>query len=380
MAKKTGPRASANPELDRTTIKCIERSATGVLDTIQKKKQPELKFPVRSLSNVEYDKSKGFFELGDSISTRTLTVNSVKTFAQTLKLMSLSKQMVQENNYATKREAYYVSKNWGDARFDEQPESDTVMDDVEAMFSLDGVTREQLRYVPDEHGGAVAGELIVIDRDPNTHEPIEIDCTKFGTGAYTIPSSVEHLKFRTNAKFILAIETGGMFQRLQYHAYPQHAHCIIVSMAGVPTRSTRRFLRRLSDDLKIPVYAFVDCDPYGIANIYRTLKVGSGNAAHINQFFCVPKARFLGVTPQDILDFKLQDATHPLQEIDEKRAKDALKNDPFFRKNKPWVKAFEQMLTMKVRAEQQALTKWGLNYVLDEYLPRKLKKPDAFLP
>ena len=31
-------------------------------------------------------------------------------------------------------------------------------------------------------------------------------------------------------------------------------------------------------------------------------------------------------------------------------------------------------------AEQQALTKWGLNYVLDEYLPRKLRKPDAFLP
>lgn len=380
MAKNDKKKVSANPELDKVTIKCIDRSATGVLDAIQKKKQPDLKFPVRSLTNVEYDPKKGFFELGDSISTRTLTVNSVKTFAQTLKLMALSKQMVAENNYATKREAYYVSKNWKEARFLEQPESDAVMDDVEAMFSLEGVTREQLRYVPDEHGGAVAGELIVIDRDPSTHDPIEIDCTKFGTGAYTIPSSVEHLKFKTSAKFILAIETGGMFQRLQYHAYPQHAHCIIISMAGVPTRSTRRFIRRLSDDLNIPVYAFVDCDPYGIANIYRTLKVGSGNAAHINQFFCVPRARFLGVTPQDILDFKLQDATHPLQEVDEKRAKDALKNDPFFRKNKPWVKAFEQMLAMKVRAEQQALTKWGLNYVLDEYLPRKLKKPDAFLP
>jgi DNA topoisomerase VI subunit A len=380
VAKGDKKRPSANPELDKKTIQCIDRSATAVLDSIQKKKQPELKFPVRSLTNVEYDKSKGFFELGDSISTRTLTVNSVKTFAQTLKLMALSKEMVKENDFATKRDAYYQSKNWGEARFDEQPESDAVMDDVEAMFSLEGVTREQLRYVPDEHGGAVAGELVVVDLDPQTRQPIEIDCTKFGTGAYTIPSNVEHLKFRTNAKFILAIETGGMFQRLQYHAYPQKSHCIIVSMAGVPTRSTRRFLRRLSDDLKIPVYAFVDCDPYGIANIYRTLKVGSGNAAHINQFFCVPKARFLGVTPQDIVDFKLKDATHPLQEVDEKRAKDALKNDPFFKKNKPWVHAFEQMLTMKVRAEQQALAKWGLNYVIDEYLPRKLKKPDAFLP
>ncbi len=27
---------------------------------------------------------------------------------------------------------------------------------------------------------------------------------------------------------------------------------------------------------------------------------------------------------------------------------------------------------MGVRAEQQALAKWGLNYVIDEYLPRKL--------
>jgi DNA topoisomerase-6 subunit A len=378
--KKVGKRASANPELDQVTMQCIDRAATRVLDSIAKKKQPELRFPVRSLSNVDYDVKKGFFELGENLSTRTLTVNSVKTFAQTLKLMALSKQMVREDNWATKREAYYVSKNWREARFDEQPESDTVMDDVEAMFSLDGVTREQLRFIPDEHGGAVAGELTVIDRDPHTHEPIEIDCTKFGTGAYSIPSSVEHLKFRTNAKFVLAIETGGMFQRLQGNGYPQDAHCIIVSMAGVPTRSTRRFLRRLTDDLDLPVYAFVDCDPYGIANIYRTLKVGSGNAAHINQFFCVPRARFLGVTPQDIIDFKLQDATHPLQEVDEKRARDALKNDPFFKKNKAWVKAFEQMLTMKVRAEQQALTKWGLNYVIDSYLPKKLKSPGTFLP
>ncbi len=149
-------------------------------------------------------------------------------------------------------------------------------------------------------------------------------------------------------------------------------------MAGVPTRATRRFIRRLSDECKLPVYAFVDCDPYGISNIYRTLKVGSGNAAHINRFFCVPHARFLGVTPQDIVDYKLP--THPLKEVDIKRAKDALKNDPFFKAHQVWAKAIEQLLKMGVRAEQQALAKWGLNYVLDEYLPRKLAQPQQFLP
>jgi DNA topoisomerase-6 subunit A len=191
---------------------------------------------------------------------------------------------------------------------------------------------------------------------------------------------VEHLKFRTEARFILAIETGGMFQRLNNHKFWKSASCILVETAGVPTRATRRFIRRLADDKGIPVYAFVDCDPYGIANIYRTLKVGSGNMAHINRFFCVPQAQYLGVTPQDIIDFKLQDATHVLQEVDIKRAKDALKNDPFFMAHKPWVKAIEQMLKMGVRAEQQALAKWGLNYVIEEYLPTKLKARKNFLP
>jgi len=110
-------------------------------------------------------------------------------------------------------------------------------------------------------------------------------------------------------------------------------------MAGVPTRATRRFIRKLSDECKMPVYAFVDCDPYGISNIYRTLKVGSGNAAHLSQFFCVPQARFLGVTPQDIIDYELP--THPLKDVDVKRAKDALKNDPFFQQHKPWSKAID---------------------------------------
>jgi len=35
---------------------------------------------------------------------------------------------------------------------------------------------------------------------------------------------------------------------------------------------------------------------------------------------------------------------------------------------------------MGVRAEQQALAKWGLNYVIEEYLPRKLEHPERFLP
>ena len=366
---------SAGPD---RTISCIEETAEDVYQKINKNRKPELTFPIRGLANVKYDSRKGYFELGRSRKNRTLTVNTVRTFAQTLRMMGLSKEMIEGETFATKREAYYVSKNWEEAKFNDQPESDTVMDDIEAMFSLKGVSREQLRFYPEEHGGAVAGALTIIDKNPTTGKTAKIDCTQMGTGAYTIPHSVEHLKFKTDAKFVLAIETGGMFARLQSHGFCDKANCIIISMGGVPTRATRRFIRRLSDDKRIPVYAFVDCDPYGISNIYRTLKVGSGNAAHISQFFCVPKCHFLGVTPQDIIDFELP--THPLKDVDIKRARDALSNDPFFKAHKEWIAAINKLIKMGVRAEQQALAKWGLNYVIEEYLPLKLKAKKSFLP
>ncbi|MBD3237208.1 MAG: DNA topoisomerase VI [Candidatus Eisenbacteria bacterium] len=367
-----------NREKDKRTVELIRATAKEVHTTINRRAKPDLRFPVRSLSNVSYSSRRGYFEIGRQKKVRTLTVNTVKAFAQTLRLMGLSKELVETSDFATKRDAYYQSKNWGEAMFRDQVESDTVMDDIEALFSIFSLSREQLRFVPDEHGGAVAGELIVYDTDIETGTVERIDCTRFGSGAYSIPSSVEHLSFETKAKFVLAIETGGMFQRLQSHKFWKKANCILVSMSGVPTRSTRRFIRRLSDECRIPVYAFVDCDPYGISNIYRTLKVGSGNAAHINQFFCVPGAHFLGVTPQDIVDYKLP--THPLKDVDVKRAKDALKNDPFFGQHKSWQKALRQLLKMGVRAEQQALAKWGLNYVIEEYLPAKLGNVKAFLP
>jgi len=361
--------------MSKAVVKKIKDIATSMYRTIIKRKLPSLEMPIRSLQNVNYDPKVGYFQLNGKMKERTLTASTIKTFAQTLKMMSLSKDLLEEDDIATKREAYYVSKNWGDARFNEQPESDTIMDDIESMMM---VNREQIGFIPEEKGGDVAGKLIVIDKDQDSGKEIRIDCTKFGSGAYSIPISVEELKFETKAQFILAIETAGMFQRLVKHNFWKKKNCILVSMGGVPTRACRRFIRRLSDEKKIPVYAFCDGDMYAYANIYRSLKVGSGNAAHINKYFCVPRARFIGITPQDIVKYKLP--THPLKEVDIKRGKDALKNDPFIQTHKQWQKAIKDQIHMKVRCEQQSLAKHGLNFVITNYLPEKLKDQKSWLP
>ncbi|MFP4111805.1 MAG: DNA topoisomerase VI [Candidatus Woesearchaeota archaeon] len=360
---------------DNLVLKKIKDSANDIYMDILRREKPSVSMPIRSLSNVTYNAEVGYFEMSMKEKERTLTASTVKTFAQTLKMMSLSKNLVETDDIATKREAYYVSKNWGEARFKEQPESDSVMDDVEAMFR---VNREQLGFIPEEKGGAVSGQLVVVDIDPETGEDVKIDCTKMGSGSYAIPNSVEQLRFETKADFILAIETSGMHQRLVKHKYWKKANCILIALGGVPTRATRRFIRRLSDDKKLPVYVFTDGDPYGWLNIYRTLKVGSGNAAHINKFFCVPQAKFFGITAQDIIDYRLP--THPLKDIDVKRIKDGLKNDPFVQEYKLWQKCMKDLVKMKKRAEQQALAKHGLNYVMEKYLPDKLKNAKSWLP
>jgi DNA topoisomerase VI subunit A len=359
----------------KIVIEKINEVAQEIYADVKGIKAPKVSMPLRSLQNVKYDEENGYFELAGKFKSRTLTASTVRTFAQTLKMMTLAKELVEKNDEATKREAYYISKNWGEVGFHDQPESDTVMDDVEAMLM---VNREQIGFKPEEKGGAVAGEMIVIDNDDETGEILRIDCTKFGSGAYSIPSKVEHLKFETKAKFILAIETAGAFERLNKHKYWKKANCILVAMGGVPTRATRRFIRKLTDETKIPVYVFTDGDPYGYLNIYRTLKVGSGNAAQINKYFCVPNAKFIGVTPQDVIDYNLP--THALKDIDIKRVKDGIKNDPFVQHHKEWQKALNQMVAMKKRVEQQSFAAYGLNMVIDKYLPEKLADPKKWLP
>ncbi len=356
-------------------IKKIQEIATNVYKSILSRQQPKVTSPVRSLQNVEYDVKQGHFTLKGLKKERTMTASTIKTFAQTLRMMSLSKNLVETNDIAAKRDVYYQSKNWGDAGFKEQAESDSIMDDMEAMMEYN---RERLGFIPDEDGSAVTGKLIIVDKDPLTGEDIEIDCSRMGTGGFNIPNTVEQFKFKTKAKFVLAIETSGMYQRFVYHKFWDKHNCILISLKGVPSRATRRFIRKLSDEHELPVYVFTDGDPYGYLNIYRTLKVGSGNAAHINDYFCVPKAKFLGVTPQDIIDYKLP--THPLKDIDLKRIKDGLKNDPFVQHHKEWQKALQLMAQLKKRAEQQAFSSKNLNYVLNNYLPDKLKNGKTWLP
>ena len=83
-AKKTGKKKSAvasnvtarNAEMDKLTVELIREAAKKVHHEISKHSKPDLSFPVRSLGNVSYAGSKGYFEIGRQKKVRTLTVNT----------------------------------------------------------------------------------------------------------------------------------------------------------------------------------------------------------------------------------------------------------------------------------------------------------------
>ena len=68
-------------------IEKIKSNAQDVYKKILASQKPTMSTPIRSLSNVKYSARKGHFEMQDRAKKRTLTVSTVKTFAQTLKMM-----------------------------------------------------------------------------------------------------------------------------------------------------------------------------------------------------------------------------------------------------------------------------------------------------
>jgi DNA topoisomerase-6 subunit A len=95
---------------------------------------------------------------------------------------------------------------------------------------------------------------------------------------------------------------------------------------------------------------------------------GAIKTAHISEYLATPTAEFVGITASDIVNYELPtDALTP-RDIG---ALNAELTDPRF-KDEFWKNEIELMLKLNKKAEQQALAKYGLDFVTDRYLPAKL--------
>ena len=74
---------------------------------------------------------------------------------------------------------------------------------------------------------------------------------------------------------------------------------ILVTGKGIPDLNTRQFVHKLWDDLRLPTFAVVDADPYGI-EIMCVYRYGSLSMAWSAETTAVPELKWLGLHPSDL--------------------------------------------------------------------------------
>jgi len=341
----------------------VETAILMVATSILKGEGFSYNLPSRSKGNQLYIPELDRIVLKDSISQRTFAnTTTCRKAVITTKILQLVHELCQKRIHVTKRDLFYTDVKL----FEDQGHSDAILDDLACML---GCTRSSLNVVASEKG-------VVVGRLTFREDGDAIDCRRMGVGGKAIPPNIDKVDhIESDAMFILLVEKDAAFMRLAedrfYNIYP----CIIITAKGQPDVATRLFLKKLKSTLKIPVLALVDSDPYGLKILSVYMK-GSMNMSYDSSNLTTPDIKWLGVRPSDLDRFNIpQQCRLPMTEEDIRTGKKLLEED-FVKANPDWVKELEIMVQTKVKAEIQALSSFGFQYLSHQYLPLKLQEGD----
>ena len=342
--------------------------ARSIYEQLDHGEIPRMRLPLRTKQNIAFQMREGVWRLGRALGTRSARkLDGALMLLRTFYLVDFINEMAADRKTSTLRELYYISEGWEEAKFHSEDESNLLIEDLEVLCER---LREDFRLHPEENGASVIGDLTIRERNRKGIVK-KINCRDdVGDGGYALPFNVEKEKITleaTGAKFVIAIECGGMVDRLAENGFDEENDAILLHLKGQPARSTRRFLKRLNTELHLPVVVFTDGDPWSF-RIFASVAFGAIKTAHISHYLATPSAEFLGVTASDIENYKLPSDKLSDQDV---RALQAELSDPRF-KTAEWRSEIELMLKNGKKAEQQSLAKYGLNYVTDTYLPEKL--------
>ena len=103
---------------------------------------------------------------------------------------------------------------------------------------------------------------------------------------------------------------------------------------------------------------------------------GSKNMSYDAINLTTPDIKWLGVRPSDLDKYNIpMQCRLEMSEHDVKTGKELL-NEDFVKANPAWHRELEMMVKSKVKAEIQALSSFGFQYLSQVYLPQKLKEAD----
>ncbi len=342
----------------------IKKVAKEINTDIKEKNDPGFDIPTRGADNFVYDEKKDVIFLGEKESRLSFhNTGTTNAFTQTLFTLSVLKESADMEKHLTKREVYYQDPELYNK---DQNASDNAIEDIAVAM---GVTRPCLRVVATAKGVCI-GDLTLKEGDDT------FNCDKLGRGGWSISPFIDEVEIKDcDAEYVLVVEKDAALIRLIEEDFHKKNKCILVTGKGQPDIATRRLIRRLHKEQKLPVYVLTDSDSYGM-QICSSYKRGSISLSFESAYLAVPKAKFLGLLPSDLDKFDVPKAARlDMTEWDIKKANNMLAY-PWIKDNKKWRKELELMVKRKEKAELQALAKHGITFMTDTYLPQKLEAKD----
>lgn len=333
-----------------------------VYDQLEDLEFPWVEMPSRSISNIYYDDKIRQYILGDKNVRRSArNIRHIRPFTQMIWAAYFVKELTKQNKTSTLRDVFYSAQAF-DVNFIDQSESDNILTDLETVITH---AREEFNVFPEERS-AIFGDLTIEYTVPG-YEGRTLNLTSHPDGVMIGPALTNAELRECKADKVIAIEKGALFTRFVEERVHERFKAILVQTAGQAPRATRGFIRRLNRELKLPVVILTDGDPWGM-HIAMVIKSGSANAAHLRDLN-TPDAKWAGVWATDIVDYKLP--SDPLNDLDIKRLYE-LRKDPRYN-SKLWKREISTFLKIRKKAEQEAFSRYGLTFIVDNYLPEKLE-------
>jgi len=352
-------------ERRREVLKNLRRFGRRIYNQMENGAFPWIKMPSRSTENIFYSPELRQYILGDKTVRRSArNIRHIRPFTQLVWTGYFASELTKNRKTSTLRDVYYSAQAY-DMSFKDQAESNSIITDLETVT---GFSREDFKVFPEERS-AIFGDLTIEYTVPG-YEGKQLNLMSHPDGVMIGPALTSAEFVKTRADKVIAIEKGGLFTRFVEEKVHKKFNSLLVLTAGQAPRATRHFIHRLNKELDLPVFIFTDGDPWGM-HIAMVIISGSANAAHLREL-TTPDARWRGVWATDIVDYELP--SDALTEVDIKRLHE-LERDPRY-KGELWRREIKKFLSIKKKAEQEAFSRYGLTYIVDEYLPAKLKETD----
>ena len=238
---------------DAEILKKLQKNALRLLNMYDKNGELQIKIPIRSVSNITYDKKLRQYVIGGKEKELNIkNISQSKEFTHLAWLMSYIKTLIEQNKTQTQRDIFYAAQTVN-LEYEDQPPSDDAIHNIEAILAA---PREDFHIMAKDRG-FIFGDIDIELTVPG-YKGQKRNLMSAPEGVLIGHSTTSAKFIRTKADKVIIAEKQAVFTRLLEDKAHSKYNAILIGSEGQFPRGLRLLSRRLSEELKLPTYIFTD--------------------------------------------------------------------------------------------------------------------------